>query len=138
MGEKNRAAFLLVVGALLSKMDRKNLVFDDEMQPLLSRIVRKERLSDTVMDELLAMVIRKDFLRSDRRNRDCGRGAAGTSEDRSGGSPPKPEAEGHEIPKVGRPKIVMSRPRYLIAGWILLALMVAVVILAYSSAIDIF
>ena len=44
MGESTRAAFLLLVGALLSKMDRKNLVFDDEMQALLSETMRKQLL----------------------------------------------------------------------------------------------
>jgi len=65
MGESNRAAFLLVVGAVLSKMDRKNLVVDDDMRTLLSRMTRKERLPPDRMDELLSMAIRKNHLSRD-------------------------------------------------------------------------
>jgi hypothetical protein len=65
MGESNRAAFLLVVGAVLSKMDRKNLVVDDDMRALLSRMTQKERLPPDRMDELLSMAIRKNHLSRD-------------------------------------------------------------------------
>jgi hypothetical protein len=65
MGEKNRAAFLLVVGALLSKMDGKNLVADDEMQTLLLQIIGANRPADDRMDALLTMAIRKDYLSRD-------------------------------------------------------------------------
>jgi hypothetical protein len=65
MGESNRTAFLLLVGALFSKMDRKNLVFDDEMQALLSQVIRKQVLPNDRVDELLTMAIRKNHLSRD-------------------------------------------------------------------------
>jgi hypothetical protein len=65
MAEGTRTTFLLLVGALLSKMDSKNLVFDDEMQALLSQVIRKPLLPNDQMDELLMMAIRKNHLSRD-------------------------------------------------------------------------
>ena len=65
MAESTRTAFLLLVGALLSKMDRKHLVFDDELQVLLSELITKQPLPIDRMDELLTMAIRKNHLSRD-------------------------------------------------------------------------
>ncbi len=65
MAESTRTAFLLLVGALLSQMDRKRLVFDDAMQALLLEAMRKQLLPSDHMDELLTSAIRSNLLTRD-------------------------------------------------------------------------
>jgi hypothetical protein len=65
MSERNRTAFLLLVGALVAKMDRKNRVFDEEMQVLLTEAIRQQLLPNDQMDQLLTMAIRKNHLSRD-------------------------------------------------------------------------
>jgi hypothetical protein len=65
MSEGNQTALLLLVEALLSTRDRKNVLFEDAVQALLSMITRKKVLPSAELEAQLSTMIRQKILAKD-------------------------------------------------------------------------